>query len=267
MVRCGIVGVGKMGEALLKGLLKLQSQGEIEILGYEVSRERREEIEERYRMKLEDSLITLLRRCDALFLAVKPQQMGDLLDEMGRWTDGKLLISIAAGISLDTLRRGASSQTKVVRVMPNTPALLGEGAIAYALGPGCGPKEKALVERLLSPLGMVVEVKEALMNAITALSGSGPAYVFLMVEALTDAGVRVGIPRDLSLKLTLKTLDGSLKLMNAVGKHAAEMIDMVTSPGGTTIVALHQMEKAGFKGIVMDAVKAAEERARELEKI
>jgi len=265
MIKCGIVGIGKMGEALLKGLMPEKEKGNLELFGYEILKERKNEIQQKYNIALEDTLEDLLKKSDVIFICVKPHQVRGLFDKMGNLAAGKLFISVAAGVPLKKLREWIWAEAKLVRAMPNTPALVGEGAIAYSLGDNCGPDDKILVEKLLSLVGMVVEVDESLMNAVTALSGSGPAYMFLMIEALCAAGVRMGIPRELSLKLTLKTMKGSLKLIETMQKHPAEMIDMVTSPGGTTIAALHKLERAGFKGIIMDALKAAQDRASELE--
>ncbi len=263
-MKCCIIGVGKMGEALLKGLLSRAKKEEFFLTAYEISPQRRKEIEELYPVSMAKSLDEALEDTQVILLAVKPQQMGKLLEEMKDKTLGPLIVSVAAGIPISYIKDRVAKDARIVRVMPNTPALVGEGVLAYALGPGTTEEDRKLVEELLSPLGTVVEVPERLMDAVTALSGSGPAYVFLFLQALSDAGVRVGLPRDLANTLALKTMTGSLKLLEELQEHPAKMIEMVTSPGGTTIAALAVMERAGLRGIVMDAVAAAEARSREL---
>ncbi len=265
-MKCGIIGLGKMGEAILKGLLPQVQEGEITLAGYEVSDQRRRELEGRYPLPLASSLQEVLKGTEVILIAVKPQQMDTLLTEMGDLVGGKLLLSIAAGIPSSFIQKRVSSHARIVRVMPNTPALVGEGALAYALGPNTGSNEREIVEKLLSPLGIVIEVAEDLMDAVTALSGSGPAYVFLFLQALSEAGVKVGLPRDLAHTLILQTVKGSLRLLEELKGHPALMMEMVTSPGGTTIAALHAMERAGIRGIIMDGVEAAAQRSKELAK-
>ncbi len=263
-MKCSLIGVGRMGEAILKGLLPLVEEGKISITGYEISSKRKEEIEKKFPISLASSLEEALDQAQVVILAVKPQHMDGLLREVGPSLGNRLLISVAAGITTSFLKERVAPDTRIVRVMPNTPALIGEGALAYTMGPNTTGEDRERVETLLSPLGTVVEVEERLMDAVTALSGSGPAYVFLFLQALIDGGVRVGLPRDLAFTLALKTMTGSLKLLEALQEHPVKMLEMVTSPGGTTMAALAVMEREGFKGIVMDAVAAAEARGKEL---
>lgn len=265
-MRCSLIGIGKMGEAILKGLLPSVKEGKISLTGYEISPERKIEIEEKYRFLLAPTLEDCIAESQVILVAVKPQQMGELLAQIGSNTSGKLLISVAAGIPGSIIQAQVAPGTRIVRVMPNTPALVGEGVLAYSLGPNTTQADRETVETLLAPLGAVIEVPEKLMDAVTALSGSGPAYVFLFLQALSDAGIGVGLPRDLAYILAIKTMTGSLKLIEELQEHPARMIEMVTSPGGTTIAALHTMERAGFRGIIMDAVKAAARRSEELGK-
>lgn len=267
MTTCGVIGIGKMGEALFSGLSSLAAEEEIRLTGYEISPVRKREIEEKYGLLLAGSLGEMLEQCQVLILAVKPQQMEELLEEIGKDTGGKLIVSIAAGVSTKFIEEKVAPSTRVVRVMPNAPALIREGTLAYCLGPNASFDDGETVKSLLASLGMVVEVPEELMDAVTALSGSGPAYVFLFTQALIDAGVRVGLSRDLASDLVLQTMKGSVELVRRMKGSPAAMIEWVTSPGGTTIAALHSMERAGIKGIIMDGVKAAWERSRELEKL
>ena len=177
---------------------------------------------------------------------------------------GHLVISIAAGVSIATLRDGLGSDRRIVRVMPNTPALLGEGASAYSLGPGLRRDDEAVTQEFLAAVGRAVRVPEPLLDAVTGLSGSGPAFVYLMIEALSDGGVRMGLPRDVATTLAAQTVLGAAKMVLETGLHPGVLKDQVTSPGGTTIAGLHAMERGGVRGALIDAVEAATRRSVEL---
>jgi pyrroline-5-carboxylate reductase len=175
-----------------------------------------------------------------------------------------LVISIAAGVSLSRLEGALEPGIRVVRTMPNTPALVGAGALAYALGTSATASDGTLVRRLFSAVGLAIEVKENLLDAVTGLSGSGPAYGYLMVEALSDGGVAAGLPRDVATRLAAQTLLGAAKMVLETGQHPGALKDMVTSPGGTTIEGLHELEKANVRAALMNAVRAAAAKARQL---
>ena len=174
------------------------------------------------------------------------------------------MISIAAGVPLAKLEALLSAGARVIRVMPNTPALVGASASAFALGAAATREDAALTERLFSAVGIAYEVKERLLDAVTGLSGSGPAYVCLLIEALSDGGVAAGLPRDVATRLAAQTVLGSAKMVLETGQHPAVLKDMVTSPGGTTIEGLHELEKAGVRGAFMNAVRAAAEKSKQL---
>ncbi len=200
-----------------------------------------------------------------LVLAVKPDQAVGVLEEIRPYvTEGHLLLSIAAGVPLKKLEEALFEGARVVRVMPNTPALVGASATAYALGEWATRDDAATAQRLFAAVGVAVEVKERLLDAVTGLSGSGPAYGAVIIEALSDAGVAAGLPRDLALRLAAQTLLGSARLILETGLHPATLKDLVSSPGGTTIAGLYQLEQAGLRGALMAAVRAATERSREL---
>jgi pyrroline-5-carboxylate reductase len=176
-----------------------------------------------------------------------------------------LVISVAAGIRLHTLAERLGAQSRLVRVMPNSPALVGEGVSAYYAGDTLQKGDRGLVKAILSAFGRVVEVdKEEMLDAVTGLSGSGPAYVFLAIEALADGGVKMGLPRDLAVALAAQTVVGAGKMVIETGKHPAELKDMVTSPGGTTIAGLTALEEGGFRGLLIKAVEEASKKSREL---
>lgn len=200
-----------------------------------------------------------------IVLAVKPQVLPAVLPEIAPYvTPEQLVISIAAGVTAGRISAGLGGHKRVVRAMPNTPALVGEGATAIAAGPGLSPEDLAEAETLFRSVGTVVRVGESAMNAVTGLSGSGPAYGFIAIEALADAGVRVGLPRDVALQLAAQTLLGASRLVLESGEHPARLKDMVTSPGGTTIAGVAALERAGYRSALISAVEAATARSEEL---
>ncbi len=203
---------------------------------------------------------------DVVVLAVKPQSMAALLAEVRGEVRRQLVVSIAAGVTLRQLADALGSDCRLVRVMPNTPCLVGASASGYTPGERATPEDIALVDRLLNAVGRAFRVPESLLDAVTGLSGSGPAFVYLMIEALSDGGVRVGLPRDVATALAAQTVLGSAKMVLETGSHPGVLKDAVASPGGTTIAGLHALERGGVRGALMDAVEAATRRATELGK-
>jgi pyrroline-5-carboxylate reductase len=203
---------------------------------------------------------------ELLVLAVKPQTMPALLAEVRDVVQQRrpLVVSIAAGITLAQLADGLGGGTRLVRVMPNTPCLVGASASGFTPGEHATAEDVALVQRLLDDAGKAFRVSEHLLDAVTGLSGSGPAFVYLMIEALSDGGVRVGLPRDVATTLAAQTVLGSAKMVLETGQHPGALKDAVASPGGTTIAGLHALERGGVRGALMDAVEAATRRATEL---
>jgi pyrroline-5-carboxylate reductase len=201
---------------------------------------------------------------DVLVLAVKPQSMTALMEEIRSEVKDRLIVSIAAGITLRQLSAGLGSDCRLVRVMPNTPCLVGASASGYSPGEKATDEDIATVERLLAAVGVAFRLPEHLLDAVTGLSGSGPAFVYLMIEALSDGGVRVGLPRDVATALAAQTVLGAAKMVLETRTHPGMLKDMVASPGGTTIAGLHALERGGVRGALMDAVEAATRRAVEL---
>lgn len=200
-----------------------------------------------------------------LLLAVKPEQVFPVLAEISAGlSERHLLVSMAAGVTLGRIEAAVNPGVRVVRVMPNTPALVGASATAYALGTSALPQDAELAGRLFSAVGLALPVKESLLDAVTGLSGSGPAYAYLVIEALSDGAVAAGLPRDIALRLAAQTLLGSAKMVLDTGLHPGALKDMVASPGGTTIEGIHELERGGLRGALMNAVRAAAEKARKL---
>jgi len=200
---------------------------------------------------------------DVIVLATKPQHVAEALHGLTRPAADKLVISIAAGVKLSTLDR-ALSKSRLVRVMPNTPCLVGQSASGYALGPRATPADGQLVAELLNSVGLAMAVDEELLDAVTGLSGSGPAFVYVIIEALSDAGVRMGLPRDAATLLAAQTVRGAAEMVLHTGEHPGVLKDRVASPGGTTIAGLAALESGGLRGTLMDAVAAATRRSIEL---
>lgn len=209
----------------------------------------------------------VVKFANVLVVAVKPDQVVELLKEISpAVTEKHLVISIAAGISIATFEANLPPGTRVVRVMPNTPALVGASASGFALGKSATSDDARLVNDLLSSVGVAYQLKESLLDAVTGLSGSGPAYAYMIIEALSDGGVACGLPRDAATKLAAQTLLGSARMVLETGLHPGVLKDQVTSPGGTTIEGLHQLEKGALRAALMNAVRAATEKAHQFSK-
>ncbi len=268
--KLGFIGGGRMGEALIQGILKGGVSVPGNILVTDPVASRRTYLADTYRVSTYDSSDDehLWRNCATVILAVKPQVMKDVLaNARGKVNASHLLISIAAGITsafIDTNLSGCNC--RIIRVMPNTPAFVLEAASALTRGPGSTREDMDTAVTIFNAIGKSIVVDEKYFDAVTGLSGSGPAYVFTFIEALIDAGLKVGLNRADAETLVLQTVLGSVKLAMESGEHPAQLRAMVTSPGGTTIAGLHELEAAGFNGIIMDAVEAATERSRELGK-
>ena len=259
-----IIGAGNMGTALMKGLISGGARPDrIRITNKRATRSRA--LARQHAVVAAERLDEAVDGADIVILAVKPQVMPEVLTELSTMNAEALYISIAAGITCASLQESLPDCARVIRAMP-TPALIGEGATAIAAGDLATPDDLELCRSIFSRVGITVTVPENLIDAVTGLSGSGPAYVMVFIEALSDAGVRVGLPRDVSMQLALQTVRGSAQLLHETEEHPARLKDQVTSPGGTTIAGLHALEAGGMRGTVIDAVRAACERAHELGK-
>lgn len=259
-----LIGAGQMAEALIGGFLESGLLTSSRLRATDPSDERRELVGRRYGIRLGVDNREAAGWADVVILAVKPQTLPTVVDELAAALAGKLVISIAAGVPLRQIAERLKCEARLVRVMPNAPALLRAGVSALAAGPTVSEEDAHLARRLLEAVGRVVVVSEPLMDAVTGLSGSGPAYAFLMIEALADGGVKMGLPREVAVTLAAQTLAGAAKMWIETGEHPGKLKDRVASPGGTTIAGLHELEKGGFRSVLMNAVEAATERSKTL---
>jgi len=265
--RVGFVGVGNMAEALIRGLITVHVAEAGQILGSDPREERRGEMSARYGIATLGDNCEVARQADILILAVKPQVMARVLDEIQPHVKpSALVISVAAGIPTGVIEAHLP-RVRVVRTMPNTPALVGAGATAVAAGGHATAADLEATKRIFDSVGMTVVLEESQMDAVTGLSGSGPAYMFLIIEALADAGVKVGLSRYNAQALAAQTVLGSAKLLIETNEHPGRLKDMVTSPGGTAIAGLHTLEAGGLRTTLMNAVEVATNRSRELGEI
>ncbi len=286
-MKLGLIGLGNMGTALLKGILQEGSISKTDILASSGLREEEEKAKAEYGIGVTSENKEVAAHADILILAVKPQVIDGVLEEIRESiSQDCVVLSIAAGITIAMLEKALSvphsakpapeggtewieelgKEAKIARAMPNTPALVGSGTTAVSFTDNVTEEEKGSVLKLLSCCGSVYEIPEKLMDAVVAVSGSSPAYVFMFIEAMADAAVKEGMPRKLAYSFAAGSVMGSAKLMLETGKHPGELKDMVTSPAGTTVEAVRVLEEGGFRGLVMDAVEACADRSRELGK-
>jgi pyrroline-5-carboxylate reductase len=263
MTTIAILGAGKIGEAMLSGMLTAGRPAG-SLLFTERYPERAVELEQRYGVRSVD-VPTAAQEADVLIVAVKPQDIEPLLDDLAATiTSGTLVVSLCAGLPTALYERRLPDRTPVVRVMPNTPMLVGEAMSAISPGSHATGDHLKLVEDLLSSVGKVVRVPEAQQDAVTALSGSGPAYFFFLVEAMIDAGILLGLPRNVSTELIIQSAVGAARMLRDSGEHPVALREAVTSPGGTTIAAIRELENHGVRAALLAAIEAAAIRSAEL---
>ncbi|HUL31554.1 MAG TPA: pyrroline-5-carboxylate reductase, partial [Thermodesulfobacteriota bacterium] len=261
----GFIGAGNMSEALIAGLLKAKFAPPGWIMAFDTDGERLQFVCKKHGIKRASDNDHLASNCDPLLLCVKPQSMREVIEGIADSLDAsKLLISIAAGVSLQVIETYARKQLRSIRVMPNINVLVQEGASAIAPGELATEEDLKLTKTIFDCVGRSIIVQEPLMDAVTGLSGSGPAYTFLIVEALTDAGVHLGMTRSQAFTLVTQTMMGSVKLLLDTGEHPALLREKVTSPGGTTAAGLYKLEEGGLRKTLIDAVIAATRRSKDL---
>jgi len=265
--KIGIIGAGNMGEALIAGFLKSKAFSPQDVYASEIIEKRRKYITSNYHIKCFDDLKNLVESSDLIMIAVKPYDVKNVLESIGKEiTPEKTLLSIAAGIKLDYMKKYLPEDVPIIRVMPNIACFVREGMMSICSSDNT-PKEKLeAVKDVLSLLGRVMILDEKYFDAVTGLVGSGPAYIYLVIEALSDAGVRLGLPRDVAITLSAQTTLGAGKMVVETGEHPAKLKDMVVTPGGTTIEGLVELERGRVRATLIDAVIKATERAKELSK-
>ena len=260
-----ILGTGKMGEALLSGLLRAGHPA-AEVLAVARRPERRAELQERYGVQTPDAT-EAAKVADTLVLAVKPQDMGTLLDEIAAFvpaTDDRLVISVAAGITTAFIGQRLAGDIPVVRVMSNTPVLVDEAMSVISAGPHAREEHLRRAEKLLRPVGKVLRIPESQQDAATALSGSGPAYLYFLVESMVDAGILLGVPRATALEMVTQAVFGAATMLRESGEHPVILREAVTSPAGTTIAAIRELENHAVRAAFLAAIESARDRSREL---
>lgn len=259
----GFIGAGNMAAALIRGFIRAGFPAE-QILICDLDTEKTRALQEQWGVQVLPDAAALQKQAEVLFLAVKPAGILPLLSSLPQAPASRLWISLAPGISLARLGDALGAEARIIRSMPNTPALVGAGATALCPGAHTTSEDRALAEELFRAAGLTVTVEEKMMDAVTGLSGSGPAFVLLAIEALADGGVHAGLPRASALQLAAQTVLGTAQLVLETGQHPGALKDAVTSPGGTTIRGVEALENRGFRGALLSAVVAAAARSREL---
>jgi pyrroline-5-carboxylate reductase len=263
--KIGIIGTGNMGEALVSGLVSSRSSAPENIICSDVRKDKLKSVKETYAVSTTTSNLEVVKASEIIIYAIKPQIMASILKETAEYLDmSKLAISIAAGVPLAAIERCLNKELRIIRVMPNIAASVKEGATAIAPGKHALKNDLRLAKAVFDSVGKSVILEENLMDAITGLSGSGPAYIFLIIDALADAGVKMGLSREDSLFLSAQTVLGAAKLLMETNEHPGRLKDRVTSPGGTAIAALHTLEQGGLRTTLINAVEVATKRSREL---
>jgi pyrroline-5-carboxylate reductase len=261
----GFLGAGKMATALAKGFIQAGIVTDKQVIASDPIAAARAAFAKEVGSKSTASNLEVAEFAEVLIVAVKPDQVAPVLAEVRQQVGSKhLLISIAAGVQIAKLESALPAGARVVRVMPNTPALVGASATAFALGKSAAPQDAELTQKLFSSVGQAFQIKETLLDAVTGLSGSGPAYVYLVIEALSDGGVAAGLPRDIATRLAAQTVLGGAKMVIETGMHPGALKDMVASPGGTTIEGLHELEKGKLRATLINAVRAATDKSKKL---
>jgi pyrroline-5-carboxylate reductase len=259
------IGGGNMTEALVSGLLKTGQVSPVQIIATDIRPERLDYLAKSFSIRVASDNVRAAAGAHVTVLSVEPQILDDVLKTLApSVTPDALILSVAAGYPLSRMRRVLGRAARLVRAMPNTPSIVGRGATALALSPDLSTQDIARATALFESVGSVTVIDERLMDAVTGLSGSGPAYVFLIIEALADGGVKAGLPRPVAATLAAQTVLGAATMVLETGVHPAELKDRVASPGGTTIAGLHALEQGGLRAALMSAVEAAAQRSAEL---
>ena len=263
-MQIGVIGCGKMATALVAGAIRSGAFGKSSIIGFHPSPGGASFFGEATGVNIVDDM-SALSECGVFLLCTKPQHSAEALESI-KPASPPLIISVVAGMSLHKLAAHAPKGSRIIRCMPNTPSLVGEGATGFSLGENTTEEDAKTAETFLGSVGLALEVPEDQLDAVTGVSGSGPAYIFLVIEAMADAGVRCGLPRAQALRLAAQTVRGAATMVRDTGTHPGELKDQVASPGGTTIAGLAALEEGGLRSTLIQAVTAAAARSKELGK-
>lgn len=265
--RIAVIGAGKMGSALIRGLIKAKRLTRDQVIACDVDRKALDRLKKETGIKVSTDNRLAVKSSQIILLAVKPDMIRPVLQAVkGLVTKRHLVITIAAGVPIKAVEEVLGPGTRIVRVMPNTPALIGQGAAAFSRGKKATKEDAETVRAILEAVGTVVELPEKFLDAVTGLSGSGPAFVFMVVEALADGGVKMGLPRTVAMMLAAQTVSGAAKMVLETKQHPGELKDQVASPGGTTITGIAALEHGGLRATLIEAVEAATRRSIELGK-
>ena len=266
VIRLGVIGAGNMGEAILRGYLGSGYAADAVTSVFDLDAEKCRALEKDFGVMIAANLEELIDTSDLLLVAIKPNVCAHIFSEQFDRFSGKAVVSIAAGWGGERLKSALPATTRILRVMPNTPAMIGQGMIVFESGDSLTSDEHTFAEILFGSVGDVMTLEPKLMDAVTAVSGSGPAYVYLFIEALADGGVKAGLPRPIALKLAAQTVKGSAMMVSETGVHPGELKDRVCSPGGTTIEAVAVLEQKGLRGAVIAAVDACKAKSELMSK-
>jgi pyrroline-5-carboxylate reductase len=260
----GFIGAGQMAMAIIRGIIAANLRQPNQLIAYDVGKAAMEMVR-KLGVNTAASAEEVVSKSQIVFLAVKPHVVEPVLKQIKEGISfDQVIVSVAAGITLETMHKNLPAKIQTIRVMPNTPCLSGHGATAISPGPHASKANVEAVIKIFSSIGTVSEVDEKLLDAVTGLSGSGPAYVFMFIEALADGGVRAGLTRDIAMQLAVQLVKGSAIMVQETKSHPGELKDRVASPGGTTIAGIHALEKGGLRATVMDAVYAATLKSKEM---
>lgn len=263
--KIGIIGIGNMGNALLSGIVNSKLISKDNILIYDIKETLLSKRKKKYNISVASTNEELVEKSDLILLCIKPQVIDSVLKQIkANLEDNKTLISIAAGITINHIEQMIEKKIPIIRIMPNTPALIANGASAISKNEHVKKESLDFVKKVLEAVGIVVEVQEKYMDAVTGLSGSGPAYIFMVIEALADGGVKMGLSREVAQKLAAQTVKGAANMVLETKKHPGELKDMVASPGGTTITAIHELEKKAIRASFIKAVESATLKSKSL---
>lgn len=260
----GFVGAGNIAEAIISGAVSKGSVDKDKLYIFDIDKQKTSKLVENLGIMSADSVNSLCKNCDIIVFAVKPNILEKVLDEVKDIIDGKTIVSIAAGWSADKIKSVIGRDKKVLRLMPNTPILVGEGMNVFETPSNADKEVVSFIESVFSSIGKVEHVPAKLMDAVTAISGSGPAYVFMFIEALSDAGVLCGLPRDMSTALAAQTVMGAAKMVQDTEMHPGALKDAVCSPGGTTIEAVQSLEQDGLRSAVINAAKKCSDKSKKM---